>query len=119
MTSERESTQHVTNHKPPSILVVLAAFAAVYVIWGSTYLAIRWAVAPDAFPALLLPGFRFVAAGGLLLAIVRLRDRTPLTAANWRAAALIGGLMLVGGNGLVCWGEQTVPSGTAALLVGT
>ncbi len=98
-------------------LLVVVAFAIVYVVWGSTYLAIRFAI--DSVPPFLMAGIRFLSAGLLLYAFVRPRQQAAPTARNWLAAAVVGGLMLVGGNGLVCWAEQTVPSGLAALIVGT
>jgi len=99
---------------------VLAALAVVYVVWGSTYLAIRIAV--ETLPPFLMVGSRFLIAGGLLYAWSIRRgdvvgDRPG--PAQWRATAIVGSLLLVGGNGLVVWGEQTVPSGIAALLVAT
>lgn len=111
--------------QPPTALVV-AALAAVYVVWGSTYLAIR--VGVETLPPFLMGGSRFVLAGGLLLAWTVWRgdlalgpggrpDAVRLGPPQWRAAAIVGGLLLLGGNGLVSWGEQTVPSGLAALLV--
>ena len=96
--------------------LVIAAFAAIYLIWGSTYLAIRFAI--ETMPPLLMAGVRFLVAGGLLYAWTRLSGTPRPTGTNWRAAALVGGLLL-GGNGAVTWAEQWVPSGTAALLVAT
>jgi drug/metabolite transporter (DMT)-like permease len=95
---------------------LLAAFAAVYTIWGSTYLAIRFAV--ETLPPLLMAGVRFLLAGLILLVYARLRDRTaPPTRADWKTGLVGGGLLLLGGNGAVVWAEQRVPSGIAALLV--
>ena len=99
----------------PSRSAVVAAFAAVYVIWGSTYLAIRYAV--DTLPPFTMAGTRFLVAGGCLYAWMRLRGVPRPQWIHWRSAAIIGGLLLLGGNGLVCWAEQSVPSGMAALLV--
>jgi drug/metabolite transporter (DMT)-like permease len=96
---------------------VLVAFAAVYVIWGSTYLAIR--VAIETLPPLLMAGTRFVLAGSLLYAWMRLRGAAPPQRAHWRSAAVVGGFLLLGGNGGVVWAEQRVPSGLTALLVAT
>ncbi|MCG3127933.1 MAG: putative inner membrane transporter YedA [Phycisphaerae bacterium] len=101
----------------PSKLGIVAAFAAVYLIWGSTYLAIR--VAVETLPPLLMAGIRFVFAGASLYALLRWRGAARPSAAHWRAAAIVGGLLLLGGNGLVVWAEQSVPSGIAALLVAT
>ncbi len=96
---------------------LIIAFAAVYIIWGSTYLAIRWAI--DTMPTFLMAGTRFVVAGAILYVWGRLRGGPKPTAANWRDAAIIGTLLLLGGNGGVVWAEQYVPSGLTALIVAT
>jgi drug/metabolite transporter (DMT)-like permease len=95
---------------------LLAAFAAVYVIWGSTYLAIRFAV--ETLPPLLMAGARFTIAGLLLLLwsrFVQQAERPSRT--DWRTGLMSGALLLLGGNGAVVWAETRVPSGIAALLV--
>ncbi|HZF29944.1 MAG TPA: drug/metabolite exporter YedA [Gammaproteobacteria bacterium] len=95
---------------------LVAAFACVYVIWGSTYLAIRFAI--ETLPPFSMAGVRFLLAGGVLYAWARLaRGAERPTRAQWRATAIVGVLLLVGGNGLVVWSEQRIPSGVAALLV--
>jgi drug/metabolite transporter (DMT)-like permease len=96
---------------------VLIAFAAVYIVWGSTYLAIRIGI--ESFPPLILAGLRHLTAGLILYPFIRWRTKVRPTAANWRAAVVVGLLLLFAGNGGVCWAEQTVPSGVAALLVAT
>ena len=101
----------------PSRWRVIAAFAAVYSIWGSTYLAIRFAV--QTIPPFLMAGTRFVIAGALLYAWLRLRGTPAPTRSQWRATAIVGGLLLMGGNGVLAWAEQTVPSGLAALMIAT
>ena len=95
---------------------LIAAFAAVYIVWGSTYLAIRFAV--ETLPPLLMAGARFAIAGAILMLWSRLyaRDAAP-TRLDWRTGVVSGGLLLLGGNGGVVWAEQRVPSGIAALLV--
>ncbi len=93
------------------------ALALVYVIWGSTYLAIRYLV--ETVPPMLAMSLRFLLAGVILYTWVRLRGGVRPTRANWRAAAVVGILLLFGGNGIVAWSEQLVPSGLAALLVST
>ena len=100
---------------PPSRAKVVLAFAAVYVFWGSTYLAIK--IALESLPPFLMAGSRFVAAGLLLTAFARLRGAAAPTARHWLSASVVGGLLLLGGNGLVVWAQQTVPSGLAALIV--
>jgi drug/metabolite transporter (DMT)-like permease len=101
--------------RPASRAEVILAFAAVYVLWGSTYLAIRFGVAT--IPPFLMAGLRHLTAGALLYAWLRLRRTPRPEPRHWRSAALIGGLLLLGGNGLVTWAEQRVPSGLAALIV--
>lgn len=99
----------------PSLALVIAAFAAVYVIWGSTYLAILWVI--ESIPPLLMASGRFLFAGALLYGWLRARGAPRPTAPQWRAAAIAGALMLAGGNGAVVVAEQWVPSGVTALLV--
>jgi drug/metabolite transporter (DMT)-like permease len=96
---------------------VAAAFAAVYLIWGSTYLAIRFAI--ETIPPFFMAGTRFITAGLFLYACTRFGGSPKPSLAQWRNAALIGGLMLMGGNGAVVWAEQWLPSGLTALIVAT
>jgi drug/metabolite transporter (DMT)-like permease len=103
------------------------ALWAVYLLWGSTYLAIRVAVHPDhgaGVPPMLLAGARFTLAGLLMLAFTIGRAAPdgrpdPLGARQWGAAVLIGLALPFGGNGLVSVAEQHIPSGTAAVVVAT
>jgi drug/metabolite transporter (DMT)-like permease len=99
----------------PALLLI--AFAAVYIIWGSTYLAIR--VGVESIPPLMLAGARNLTFGLLLYPVLRWKTGERPTAANWRAAAITGCLLLFLGNGVVCVAEQRVPSGVTALLVAT
>lgn len=97
---------------------VILAFACVYFIWGSTYLAIRFAV--ETMPPLLMAGVRFLVAGGLLYGWLLARGETaPPTREQWSAATLLGALFFLGGNGAVSWAETRVPSGLAAVMVAT
>jgi drug/metabolite transporter (DMT)-like permease len=97
-------------------LRIWSALIAVYVVWGSTYLAIRFAV--ETMPPFLMAALRFFIAGGILFAWRRLAGDAPPTRRQWKSAAIIGLFMLLGGNGCVVWAEQHVVSGIAALLVG-
>lgn len=97
--------------------LVLLAFALVYVVWGSTYLAIRIGI--ESFPPLLLAGTRHLLTGLILYPIVRWKTGVRPTAAHWRISFITGFLLLFVGNGGVCVAERTVPSGVAALLVAT
>jgi drug/metabolite transporter (DMT)-like permease len=99
----------------PSRSALLLAFATLYLVWGSTYLAIRIAVV--SVPPFVAGALRFGVAGGGLYVFLRLRGAPRPAARNWGAAALVGALLLGGGNGLVCWAEQWVPSGETALIV--
>ncbi|HXS78943.1 MAG TPA: EamA family transporter, partial [Gammaproteobacteria bacterium] len=102
----------------PSRLALATAFAIVYVIWGSTFLAILFAI--ETLPPFLMASARFLVAGSVLYAWSRLMNGAAAPSlANWRATALVGTLLLLGGNGLLVWSEQRIPSGVAALLVGT
>jgi drug/metabolite transporter (DMT)-like permease len=93
------------------------AWAAVCLIWGTTYLAIR--ISLESIPPLLMAAIRWIVAGGVLIAILALRgERLPRRPA-WPSLALLGVLLLGFGNGGVVWAEQTVPSGLTAVLVAT
>ena len=96
------------------VLVPLALFA-LYVIWGSTYLGIRFAL--ESYPPFLLAGVRFLGAGVVLFTFLRLRGMQAPTPRQWRNAAFTGVLLLGFGNGLVCFAEQRVSSGIAAVAV--
>ncbi|HEY4414907.1 MAG TPA: EamA family transporter, partial [Verrucomicrobiae bacterium] len=95
--------------------LILIAFAIVYLVWGSTYLAIR--VAVETMPPFLLAAARFLFAGTVLFVWLRLKGVPMPNKSQWRHAAFAGVLLLLGGNGLVVWAEQTVSSSLAALLV--
>jgi drug/metabolite transporter (DMT)-like permease len=102
----------------PSRFALLTAFAIVYVIWGSTFLAILFAI--QTLPPFLMASARFLVAGSLLYAWSRIVNGAAAPSrAHWRATAIVGVLLLLGGNGLLVWSEQRIPSGVAALLVGT
>ena len=96
-------------------LNTIMAFAAIYVIWGSTYLAIRFAV--ETLPPFLMLAARFGVAGLLLYGWLRLRGYTRPPGHEWIGSTAVGGLLLVGGTGAVAWAEQWIPSGLAALIV--
>jgi drug/metabolite transporter (DMT)-like permease len=99
---------------PPKWLV-LTAFASVYLIWGSTYLGIHIAI--QSIPPLFMAGGRFVIAGTLLYTVMRLRGAPRPDAGHWASCAVIGALLLVGGNGAITWAQKTVPTNIAALFV--
>ncbi len=97
---------------------VVLAFVAVYVIWGSTYLAIRWAE-EGGLPPFLMAGARFVIAAALMFAWARRQGAALPAAADVRLGVVTGMMMLTAGNGTVVWSEQFVPSGRVALVVAT
>ena len=103
--------------KKPARSFVIAAFAAIYIIWGSTYLGIL--VAIESIPPFLMAGTRFLAAGGLLLAWALIKGEKLPDRLSLGRIALSGLLMLFLGNGAVVWVEQYLPSGLAAIIVAT
>src|SRR4029453_10747080 len=101
-----------------SSLVTVLAFAAVYLIWGSTYLAIRFAI--ETLPPFLMAATRFLVAGTILFAWASLTGSPVRSSfAQWRRAFIVGGLLILCGNGGVTWAEKYITSGLAALAVAT
>jgi drug/metabolite transporter (DMT)-like permease len=109
------TVQHSESH--PSRSLVLAAYGAIYIIWGSTYLAIMYAV--DTLPPFFMAGIRFCVAGAVIYAWTRWRGLEAPTRTEWWNATKVSLLLIVGGTSTVAWGEQWVPSGIAALLLAT
>ena len=101
----------------PSRTAYILAFTAIYVIWGSTYLGIR--VAVETIPPFLMAGMRFAIAGVLVFTVLKLRGAAWPTAVQWRDQSVAGIFLLLGGNALVTWSEQTVTSGVASLIAGS
>lgn len=101
----------------PRAWLVVVAFASVYVFWGSTYLAILFAI--ETIPPFLMAGIRFLIAGSLMYAVVRRGGAPRPDRREWAAATIIGGALLLCGNGAVVRAEQRVASGIASLLVAT
>lgn len=101
-----------------SVITLVLAFAAVYIIWGSTYLAIKFAI--ETLPTFLMAGVRFVVAGSILLTIARLSPGyTRPKPIHWRTSLIVGTLLLTVGNGGVVLAEHYISSSLAALLVAT
>jgi drug/metabolite transporter (DMT)-like permease len=99
----------------PTRGALILGFAAIYLIWGSTYLGIRIAV--ETMPPFLMASGRFLIAGSVLTAWIACTKGFRPTARQWFDNAIIGALLLLGGNGLVSWSEQRVPSGIATLII--
>jgi drug/metabolite transporter (DMT)-like permease len=99
----------------PKPFALVAAFATIYLVWGTTYLAI--ALALRSLPPFVSGSLRFATAGALMYAVLRIRQARPLAGLHWPSAAVAGVLLSGIGNGFLVWGQQTVPSGIAALLV--
>jgi len=93
------------------------ALVALYIVWGSTYLGIRFAV--ETIPPFLHASLRFLISGAILYIWRRAAGDPAPTLSNWKSTAIVGTALLLGGNGLVAWAEQTVPSGIAALMITT
>jgi drug/metabolite transporter (DMT)-like permease len=101
----------------PKKITVILAFAAIYLIWGSTYLGILFAI--QSIPPFLMAGSRFFISGLIMYSIARLSGAPRPTSITWRSAFVVGGCLLLCGNGGVSISEQWVPSGLASLLVAT
>lgn len=102
--------------RPPAILLLLA-FGCVYFIWGGTFLAMRFAI--ETIPPFIMAGCRFLSAGAVLYAALRLSGTAPPARPQWPPAIVTGAMLLLGGNGLVVWSEQHVSSGLTAVLIAT
>src|SRR5207237_1202757 len=124
-TADRQNTaMRSAPRDGPLSLPVAGNLVIVYILWGSTYLAIRLAV--ETLPPFLSAATRYLIAGALMVGFLWLRGRLssspsaqlePIRREHWRSAAIIGGLLLFGGNGLVVQSEQYIDSGIAAVLV--
>jgi drug/metabolite transporter (DMT)-like permease len=115
-----ESESSGVTKSAASELSIWTALVIVYVVWGSTYLAIRIAV--ESIPPLAMAGVRFLIAGGVLLAwrmAVLKNSQQRITVRHWRSAAIVGASLMLGGNGGVALAEKTVPSGITALIIAT
>src|SRR5258708_12165853 len=114
-TTQRDSIAPQPSSRTSTLVII--AFGLVYVVWGSTYLAIR--VGIESFPPLLLAGSRHLLTGFILYPVLRWKTGVRPTAAHWRMSFVTGFLLLFIGNGGACLAEQTVPSGVTPLLVAT
>src|SRR5438067_11707042 len=99
----------------PTKIRIIAAFVALYLIWGSTYLGIRFSI--ETIPPFLMAGARFVLAGVIMYAIAWSQGIGKSNWANWRTSLIIGACLLLGGNGGVTISERCIDSGLAALIV--
>lgn len=115
--TRHSSMKHHSSSKTPLRPPILLAFAAIYLIWGSTYLVIKFAI--ETIPPFVMAGTRFLLAGLVLYGVLRWSGVARPTWSQWRSAGFLGILMMCGGNGLVTWSEQMVPSALAALMVTT
>lgn len=110
--------EQTTAYNKRNFIILIAAFAAVYVIWGSTYLAIKYAI--DMIPSFLMAGVRFLVAGGILYTVARFSPGYEKPkAVHWRTSFIVGALLLGIGNGGVVVAEHYISSSLAALLVAT
>lgn len=96
-------------------LPIAAALAAVYVFWGGTYLAMKFAI--ETLPPFMMAGTRFITAGAILYIWQMAQGVESPQTIHWKNAGVVGGLLLLGGNGGVVWAEQIVPSGIAAIIL--
>src|ERR1035437_4935046 len=103
--------------REPKRISIILAFGGIYLIWGSTYLGILFAI--RSIPPLLMAGTRFLLAGIILYSAARIAGAPRSRSVDWRTAFIVGACLLLGGNGGVTLSEQYVSSGLAALLVAT
>lgn len=103
------------SEKHPTKAAIITGFVTIYILWGSTYLGIRIAV--ETLPPFLMAAGRFLVAGGLIATWITLTRGFKTTRRQWFDNSIIGALLLLGGNGMVSWSEQKVPSGIATLIV--
>lgn len=103
------------SEKAPTRSALILAFATIYLVWGSTYLAIK--VAVGTIPPFLMAGARFLVAGVMLYAWLWFTKKIRPTTRQWFDNAVMGGLLLLGGNGLVSWASETTPSSITTLII--
>jgi drug/metabolite transporter (DMT)-like permease len=113
LSNQTSNSNYITGQ---SRLLTLLAFASIYFIWGSTYLAIRYAV--ETIPPLFVASFRHLIAGGLLFGWCWWRGLRPVRE-QWFASIVLGALFFLIGHGTLHWAQQTLPSGVAAFLIAT
>ncbi len=101
----------------PRKILLISAFAALYLIWGSTYLGILFAI--QSIPPFLMAGARFLSAGLIMFAIARTQGPLRSTSAEWKTSLIVGACLLLGGNGGVTFSEKFIESGLASLIVAT
>jgi drug/metabolite transporter (DMT)-like permease len=112
------NTQMTTTNANRNFALLIAAFAAVYIFWGSTYLAIKYAI--ETLPPFLMAGSRFIFAGSILYVWARFsKDYEKPSLKHWRTNLIVGTLLLLGGNGGVVLAQHYISSSLAALLVAT
>ena len=115
--SEARAAVATNGSKKPSTLALVAAFASVYVLWGSTYLGIRFSM--ETLPPFFTQGIRFFLAGVVLFVWARARGEASPTRRQWGGATITGAALFVCGSGGLVWAEHFIPSGVAALVVAT
>jgi drug/metabolite transporter (DMT)-like permease len=99
------------------LFYIIITLVSVYIFWGGTYLGMK--VAIETIPPFIMAGVRFLIAGAVLYFISRLMGVKRPNKKEWKGAGIVGALLLLGGNGVIAWAEQRVPSGIASLIVAT
>lgn len=114
VSSDTESPQYASKNAPP-LWQIIFAFAVLYIVWGSTYIAIKFAI--HTIPPFMMGGVRFIIAGGLVFVVASLLKHKPPELLHWRSAAIVGFLLLALGNGGVLIATHHIPSGVVSLMV--
>jgi drug/metabolite transporter (DMT)-like permease len=117
MIEEPDNSTRPGGGVPASRARIAAAFAAVYLFWGSSYLGIRFAI--ETIPPFLMGGARFLIAGAILYGWGLLRESERPSMSEWKSMLVVGAFLILGGNGSVVWAEQYIPSGLTAMLIAT
>lgn len=116
MPSSNNANSH-TGPSPRNLLAIILAFAVIYIVWGTTYLGIAYSL--QSIPPFISGAIRFLLAGAAMFLWLGIRSRSPFAHVPWRTAVFVGVLNSGIGNGLVIYAQQGVPSGVAALVIGS
>jgi drug/metabolite transporter (DMT)-like permease len=114
---KQQRNDHNINIKKNKSLIIVLALISVYLFWGGTYLGMKFAI--ETMPPFLMAGIRFSVAGWILYIAYRIKGEKQPTFEEWKNAGIVGTLLLLGGNGVVAWAEQQVPSSIASVLIAT
>jgi len=114
---KRQELNYNMGTKKHKTMIIILALIAVYLFWGGTYLGMKFAI--ESIPPFIMAGIRFILAGGILYLIYRIKGGQRPSLEEWKNPCVVGAMLLLGGNGVVAWAEQQVPSSIASVLIAT